>query len=234
MEKLTGIAERPDRKSLPDRIVETLRRSIISGSLPSGTRLLETGLAQELDVSRGALREALRTLQLEGLVESRHNRGSFVAQISEQDIREIYSLRSLLEGLAVRRVTEQATPDQVQALQRLVDEMIETARAGDERHTNDLDLQLHKTIWEMSGHQRLCQILSSMQSQIRMFLSVNTQLYEELVDYISDHQQIVDAIRSRNADEAERIMKYHIESSGNTILDYVHRTRGSGNGQEGR
>lgn len=214
-----------DRKSLPDRIADTLRRSILSGALPSGTRLLEIELARELQVSRGPLREALRTLQQDGLVEVQHNRGAYVASLSEQDIQEIYSLRSLLEGLAVRLVTEHVTSERIDQLQRLVDEMIETARMGDEVQTNDLDLQFHKTVWEMSGHQRLLHILSSMQSQIRMFLSVNTQLAEELVACISDHQQIVDAIRSGDADEAQRTMQRHIESWGERILDCVHRTR---------
>src|SRR5919201_229765 len=110
------LLESIERESLSDRIAAKLRHSIITGALPPGTHLPEIELAQQLKVSRGALREALRTLPGEGLVEAFPNRGVFVAQIDEQDIEEIYSLRDLLETYAMRSVTEHATPGQIDRL----------------------------------------------------------------------------------------------------------------------
>ena len=102
LDKLKSI----NKISLPDRIAERLRNLIINGSLPPGTRLLEVDLSNRLDVSRGALREALRTLQEEGLVEARHNHGRYISQISTKDLDEIYSLRVILEGFAVKTLSK--------------------------------------------------------------------------------------------------------------------------------
>jgi DNA-binding GntR family transcriptional regulator len=212
-----------ERKSLPDQIADALRQSIIAGVLPAGTRLLETELAQQFAVSRAALREALWMLESEGLVESRPNRGSYVAQIAERDIVEIYSLRSALEGLAARLVAERATPEQFAALQALVDGMIQAARADDHRTADDLDLQFHRKIWELSGHRRLIQMLSSMQSQIQAFLLVNTGMYQERLESILNHQALLDTIRSGNADAAEQAMRQHVQYSVAGLLDYMRR-----------
>jgi DNA-binding GntR family transcriptional regulator len=216
-----------ERKSLPDQIADALRQSIISGGLPAGTRLLEIELAQRFAVSRAALREALWALEAEGLVESRPNRGAYVAQLSEHDVVEIYSLRGALEGLAARLVAERANPEQFDTLQALVDGMIRAASADDQHAADDLDLQFHRKMWEFSGHQRLIQALSSMQSQIQAFLSVNTGLSQERQDSILSHQELLDTIRSRDANAAERAIRDHIQSSVAGLLDYLRRIQSS-------
>jgi len=151
LDKLTSI----EKISLPDRITKKIRDLIIDGSLPSRTRLLEVDLANRLGVSRGALREALRTLQEEGLIEAHYNRGRFVTEISKQDLEEIYSLRSILESYAVGIVVKNASDEEIELLKEMVDETILAAEAGDYKQANDYDLKWHKQIWKLSQHQRL-------------------------------------------------------------------------------
>jgi DNA-binding GntR family transcriptional regulator len=223
-----------ERKSLSEQIAETLRISIMDGSLPPGTRLLEAQIAKNLAVSRSALRESLHTLQSEGLVEVRPNRGTYVPLIRDKDLEEIGILRSLLEPFVAGKVAEQATDEQIEQLQTLVSEMMNVARGGDYLGAADLDFQLHKTIWEISGHQRLKQILTGLQSQIRMFVTVNTlgdmkrhpldgrPLGEMLADGFSDHQGVVDAIRSRHPEEAFQAMRHHIETAVDLMREFLH------------
>jgi GntR family transcriptional regulator of gluconate operon len=212
-----------ERESLTDRIAAKLRHSIITGAIPPGTHLAEIELTQQLKVSRGALREALRVLQAEGLVESFPNRGMFVARIEEQDIEEIYGLRDLLETFAMHLVTERATQDQIAKLQDLVNEMFAAAKTGKHQKVVDLDLDFHQTLWQISGHQRLLQLLTSLLAQIRTFLAFNTHLYEDLVEGIADHQRIVDAIRSKRADRAEQQMRRHIAAATRVVLPRVRK-----------
>lgn len=212
------------RDSLPQQVAEQLRRAFISGLLLPGTRLVETDIAQQLGVSRNPLREALRILQSEGLVEVQHNRGTYVAQITREDIEEIYSLRKLLEVYAVSQVARQATADQVAELESLVVQMEKATAIGDYRQAANLDLELHKTLWALSGHKRLFNILSGVQTQIRMFLTVNTQLYENLVTVaVADHQLIAEAIRAHDEVEAANLMSHHIELALQETLDFFRR-----------
>lgn len=227
--KVDGI----DRDSLANKIAERLRQSFVSGALAPGTKLVETEIAEQLGVSRNPLREALRILQAEGLVESRHNRGAYVAQLTEADLEEIYGLRLVLEVYAVRRAAERSTPEQADRLQSLVDEMNSATQSGDYGAAANIDLQLHAAIWEMSGHQRLLQILAGMRLQIRMFLTVNTQLYENLVVIaVSDHQKIVDAIRNHDGTAAAQLMETHIDLALRQTREFLrHGTIGVASGQ---
>jgi DNA-binding GntR family transcriptional regulator len=175
-----------------------------------------------LDVSRGALREALRTLQEEGLVEARHNHGRYISQISIKDMDEIYSLRVILESFAVRIFTEQAKDEEIDILQGMVDETIRAAQDGDYKQANEYDLNWHKKIWELSHHGRLYQFLSSMQSQIRIFLTINSHLYENVVDGVVFHRDIMDAIAARDGELAAKLMEEHIEEAVETLQKFVH------------
>ncbi len=214
-----------ERLTLSDQIASKLRQSIMAGVLPPGTRLIEVDLARQLHVSRAPLREALRTLQVEGLVEAYPNRGVFVTEFAEKDVDEIYSIRQLLESYAVRLVSERADSEQIAELESLVDAMLKAAKVGDDARVIELDLQFHQALWQMSGHQRLLQVLTSMLSQIRTFLTVNTELIEDLVEGFADHKKIVDAIRSRQADAAERQMREHIVAARKVVLDYIRTTK---------
>lgn len=209
------------RQSLVEQTLELLRDSIITGALPPGTRLLETDLAKELGISRGTLREALRMLENEGLVESFPGRGSYVAHLSERDIREVYSLRSLLEKEAVRLAIDNMTQDDVRQLQRTLDRMIEAADRGDAAEVNQYDLRFHQTIWALAEHQRLQEVLEGILSQVRMYLTVNTQLYEDLAAGIADHVQIMEAIQKRDKELAARNMGKHLDDAAALVTEFA-------------
>jgi DNA-binding GntR family transcriptional regulator len=213
-----------DRESLPEKIAELLRVSFVNGTLLPGTRLVETEIAERMGVSRGPLREALRILQREGLVEARHNRGTYVAEFSEEDVVEIYILRSQLEALAATSSASHASPEQVEQLQGLVDEMSNATMARQYNRAADIDLKMHQLLWEISGNKRLLQFLSSMGAQIRMFLIVNTHLYENLVVHaVAEHQQLVNAIRAGDGERAGAIMRDHILRSLKQTRDFFQR-----------
>lgn len=209
------------RLSLVEQTLELLRDSIISGALPPGTRLLEVDLAQELGISRGTLREALRMLENEGLVESFPGRGSYVARLSERDIREVYSLRSLLEKEAVRLAIDNVTQEDVRQLQGILDRMIAAADRGDAAEVNAYDLEFHQTIWAIAGHQRLQEVLEGFISQVRMYLTVNTQLYEDLAAGIADHVHIMEAIRNRDRTLAATNMGQHLDDAAELVTEFA-------------
>ncbi len=209
-----------DRTNLADEIATNLRELIISGELTPGTRIIEAEVASQLGVSRGPLREALRILETEGLLESIPGRGSFVIQTSKRDIQELYSLRCILEEEAMRLAIDNGTKDDFDRLQKTVESMLKAAEEQRQREVREFDYQFHSQIWEIADHILLRNVLESITIQVRMYLAVQTQLYEDLPDGVFDHQLILQALRNRDKDTAVQLLKDHLELAAQVVLDY--------------
>lgn len=209
-----------DRTNLADEIATNLRELIISGELTPGTRIIEAEVASQLGVSRGPLREALRILETEGLLESIPGRGSFVIQTSKRDIQELYSLRCILEEEAMRLAIDNGTKDDFDRLQKTVESMLKAAEEQRQREVREFDYQFHSQIWEIADHILLRNVLESITIQVRMYLAVQTQLYEDLPDGVFDHQLILQALRNREKDTAVQLLKDHLELAAQVVLNY--------------
>jgi len=214
-----------ERSNLAADVAALLRESIVTGEIPPGTRLVEAEVARQLGVSRGPLREALRILETEGLLESFPGRGSFVAQISERDIREVYSLRSVLEEEAFRLAAERGTSEDFYRLQETLDSMGKAANDGEPLKVTDLDFRFHHQIWEFADHTRLKEVLEGITTQIRMYLSVQTQLYDDLAAGISDHHLLLEALRNRDGEGGARIMRNHLQVATKVVLNYFLKSQ---------
>jgi GntR family transcriptional regulator, gluconate operon transcriptional repressor len=220
---MKATVEKLKRLSLPDEAAQMLRESIAAGKLAPGTRLVEADMAQQLGISRGTVREALRMLEGQGLVESIPGRGTYVARFSEQDVEEVYSLRSLLEQEAVRLLTSRATADDLVTMEQALTDMFEAASLGKAADLMDRDLKFHKLIWNLAGHRRLAHVLEDLSSQIQMYLAIDTQLYADLVAGIADHQGILDAIRAGSGELAAAKMAAHLKHAAEVVEEFAHR-----------
>jgi DNA-binding GntR family transcriptional regulator len=219
---MTEIAlQKIERESVTEKVVGVLRARILAGDLAPNTRLIESQLADQLGVSRAPIREAFRILEPEGLIISEAGKGTFVAEISAEDLREIFTLRSVLEGMAMRLIVERITRDQLDELQGIVEQMQQAADRGDAETLVDLDLGFHERIWQLSGHKRLYETLANMIGPIRLFLAVNSQVYGDLVDNVLEHVELHEAMSSRDAKRAQRMMVKHIEEAGKRNLAYL-------------
>jgi DNA-binding GntR family transcriptional regulator len=207
------------RTNLTAEIASNLRRLIAEGNLLPGTHLVESDVAEKLGVSRGSLREALCILESEGLVNRLPGRGSFVAKISERDIREIYSLRTIMEKEALRLAVDRITQKDVEDLESILDLMFLAAEEGDNAEVLDLDLKFHERIWEIADHSRLKSYLDEIAVHVRMYVAIQTSQYESLSVGISDHRQLLDAINSGDADTATKIIVEHLQVATNTLLE---------------
>lgn len=212
-----------ERSNLAGDIAFRLRESIVAGSLAPGMHLVESELARQLGVSRGPLREALRILETEGLVESFPGRGSFVIHISEKDIREIYSLRSILEEEAFKRAAICRTDEDLNRLTATLGSMVEAAQAGDPSLVTKLDFEFHIQVWEIADHRLLKKVLEGIATQIRMFLSVHTHLYDDLALGISEHEGLLEALRMRDRHGAAERIRNHLEEASGVVQRHFQR-----------
>jgi GntR family transcriptional regulator of gluconate operon len=217
--QLDGIRQL-ERRNLAAEVAAQLRGSIASGALPPGTRLIETELADKLGVSRGPLREALRVLEAEGLVQSQPGKGASVAEISEKDIQELYSLRLVLESEALRLAIQNADASDLEILEGRLGALMDAAESGDHAAVLDCDLEFHRQIWRLSNHGRLESYLREIAMQVKMYIAVQTSLYDDLVAGISDHRLLLQAIQEQDEAEGLRILQQHFRVAAEALLDF--------------
>jgi DNA-binding GntR family transcriptional regulator len=212
-----------ERSNLALDVATRLRDLMARGDLPPGTHLVESEVAQKLGISRGPLREALRILETEGLVRSFPGRGSYVAEISAKDVQEIYSLRAILEEEALRLAIQKATADDISGLEATLHSMFAAAEMGDYAEVLDRDLEFHMRIWKVAGHQRLEGFLREIGAQAKMYIAVQTSLYDDLAAGISDHRVLLEALKKRDLELATRTLREHLRVASETLLDYSKR-----------
>jgi DNA-binding GntR family transcriptional regulator len=199
---------------------DTIRLDILRGELLPGQSLPEVELSKTLNVSRGSVREALRLLQQDGLVEVFPYRGAFVAHLTPERVEEIYTLRCLLEPYAVRlSIDNQAfTGEDFQQMETLVRRLGELERSGDYSDAIETDMQFHDLICRRCNHGLLLDMLKNLQSLTVMFI-LNTKLYRsDMVPDDVSHQAIFDGIMSGDAALAAEMVRKHITDAGSSLV----------------
>ncbi len=204
---------RPDKEEalpLRDVVFRTLRQAILRNELKPGERLMEIPLAKKLRVSRTPVREAIRMLELEGLVTTSPRRGAVVADITLTDLEDVLEVRLALEELAVRLVCRKRTNEQLANLRRLADAFQDSLRGEDVEACAQADMAFHDAICNATGNRRLIQILNNLREQMyryRMEYLKDTKFHAALA---AEHEEILDAIRERDEKRAVASMQLHI------------------------
>ena len=199
------------RATLTNRALKEIRAAIRNGKLKPGERLVEMQLAEEMQISRFPIREALRYLEKEGLVETKPFKGTHVARFTERDMEELYSLRSSLEELAVRILIENLDEKKIKKLETIIQSMQKASQTGNLDQMIFEDLGFHQTICELSGHRKLLEVWRTLESQLQVFLTIEKDFFETAYQYVSTHDPIMEAIKHRNIKTAEKAIREHLE-----------------------
>jgi DNA-binding GntR family transcriptional regulator len=197
--------------SLPDAIHAALRDAITIGGLAPGERLRQLDLARHFGTSQAPVREALVRLANEGLVVLSPNRGATVVQLSADEVEQVYSLRAELESWAVHRFLRCAAPAQLHELGGAIEAMQTAAVHNDQVAFVDADRRFHRTLCEGSASELLVELWKHVDSRARGMMSVANALYERgLADVAAMHPPILDALKQRDADRAEALIRNHM------------------------
>lgn len=208
-----------DRLTSTELVQDAITRAIVRGQIRPGDSLVETDLANRLGVSRGPVREALAQLERMGLVEKIPYKGSFVSNLTQEDVNELYTVRTRLEGLAARRIAEGEGGDREESiamLESILDEMRAASKEQDNATLVELDLRFHRALCVLSKHKLLMQIWENhLEISLKRFLFLKQErLYKNPSEAVDIHQPIVDAIRSGDADKAEAAATHHVIEAG--------------------
>jgi DNA-binding GntR family transcriptional regulator len=211
--------ERPP--TLAEAAANSIREAIFRGDLSPGTPLRENELSQTLHISRGTVREALRLLTRQGgLVETIPYKGTIVAVLTPERVKEIYTLRAQLESYAVQIALENKAwcPEDLEACKELVAQMGKMLKEENYFEEIHLDMEFHRRISAPCNHHLLLEVLNNLQSQV-LALIVNTKLYrsDRVPDDIS-HQAILDGIAQGDPAAAADVVRNHIIDAGSALL----------------
>jgi DNA-binding GntR family transcriptional regulator len=199
-----------DKYSLRGRVFNKLREDILSGVYQENEELKENTIGLELGVSRTPVREALRQLELEGLVTMIPNKGAYVTGISQKDIHDIYVIRSYLEGLCAKWACEHITEAQIEALEEILYLSDFHARRSHFDQLVDLDNKFHELIYKASGSKILEHVLSDFHHYVERVRKVTLAMPQRASKSSEEHAAIVDAIRKRDGELAESLAHEHI------------------------
>ena len=199
--------------SLGGRVFQRIREDILNGKYQEHDELREAALGKELGVSRTPVREALRQLELEGLVTIIPNRGAYVTGISQKDIWDIYRLRSLLEGLCARWAVEHITEEQLDELEEIIllsEFQLKKWKRVQCGQVTSLDGRFHAVLYEASGSRILSHVLTDFHNYVQSARKNSVISEERARKSIREHKQILRAIRDRDAEMAEQLANEHI------------------------
>jgi DNA-binding GntR family transcriptional regulator len=201
------------RSTLMNQALTHVRDAIIQGKLKPGDRLIESQLADQMKISRFPIREALRYLEKEGLVENIPFRGSYVSSFSETDMEEIFSLRGAIEGLALQILTNRIDEEKLKRLSTIIKDMEESAQNRNSTDVVACDLLFHRTICEMSGHRKLLSFWETLEHQIYMFLTIEKKVYHPPERYVTTHIPILEALEKKDSALAHARLRIHLEDA---------------------
>lgn len=197
--------------SLSNRVFQKLRNNILTGKYEEHEELREITIGKELGVSRTPVREALRRLELEGLVTIIPNKGAYVTGITSKDVKDIYLIRSQLEGLCARLATENITEEQLDKLDEIILlSEFHLKRDNSAEQMAELDSKFHSVLYEATNSRILSHVLTDFHKYVLMARKSSVVSEDRAKKSINEHKEILRAIRERNADMAEQLANEHI------------------------
>jgi DNA-binding GntR family transcriptional regulator len=207
-----------------EQLAAALRTMIVSGELAPGSRLIESDLAARFGVSRGPVRSALIALQQSGLVTSSPRRGVEVAAFNTEDVAELYTVRQVLECLALRRARFPLDSDVVSRMRESLDRIEQTLVEGPSMYSVEADLSFHRAVCELAHNRRLLMAWESLSDELAFVISSVQRSDPSVAADPSEHRAVSAAIEAGDVDEAVRALTHHLDRSRDAMVAALDRT----------
>lgn len=209
-----------DKYSLRGRVFHKLREDILNGRYKENEELKEVAIGEELGVSRTPVREAFRQLELEGLIQIVPNKGAYVTGITAKDVKDIYMIRSSLEGMCARLATEHITQEQMEELEENVYLASFHASKGHMEQMTELDNRFHHILYASCDSKMLENLLQDFHQYVIRIRKKTLSTKERSMASNEEHRLIMEAIKAKKADEAERYATQHMINAFDNIVKH--------------
>ena len=207
---------------LRDVVFNTLRQAILTGELKPGERLMEIHLANKLGVSRTPIREAIRKLELEGLVTMIPRRGAEVAQITEKSMNDVLEVRRATDVLCVELACERISEEELWALKAACDNFEQMVKTQDVKKIARADVELHDIILRATGNSRLIQLVNNLSEQMYRYRYEYIKDFSQHERLVEEHRIIYESLVNKDKATASEAAKIHIDNQKKAI---IHRIR---------
>lgn len=224
----TPIAPVPVRSTLREHVVDRLRTAILGGVLEPGSQLVETRLAEQLGVSRGPLREAIRQLIEEGLLVNVPYTGTFVVELTAQHAEEIYSLRTVLESFAFRLAWGKRGPGFAAEIDRRHRALLDVLAAGGGPEAIDAELHLHSLVYEAAGHQLLLDTWRSLSGRLHLYFAVHQRAHGRSGPRPDAHVRYVELAKGDDLDAMLAEIDDHMQRGLGRVREFLLRREAGG------
>ena len=208
-------------RSLAEDAADRIREQILAGGFRQGEHLVEAKIAEQLNISRGPVREAFKLLRAEGLLNEEPRRGTFVVSLSADDVREIYGLRAALEGRAARLIARAHDPATIEQLRTLADAIDAAVATGDAAAVSRADLAFHEGLCALCGNSRILEVFDRYVPTLRALLRLDERVLRSLDEVSNQHRPFVEAIEAGEEETAARLLAEHAEHAGELIAGVV-------------
>ncbi|WP_372812886.1 GntR family transcriptional regulator [Paenibacillus sp.] len=199
-------------------VYETLKKKIMEGDLPSNAPLVEEKLAKEYQMSRTPIREAIRHLVQDGLVDFFPRRGALVKEITVKDLEEIFTVREALEGISARIAASVINEQKITLLQEVLEKVDQELENGDKEQSFELGNTLHEIVLDVANNNKILTIVSDFKNQIQRFHYFSYHIPGRLELSNKEHWEIFEAVQARDGELAERRMRKHVRGTQESIL----------------
>ncbi|MBQ8812975.1 MAG: GntR family transcriptional regulator [Lachnospiraceae bacterium] len=212
-----------DYLPLRDVVFNTLRGAILRGDLKPGQRLMEIQLANQLGVSRTPVREAIRKLELEGLVKMVPRKGAEVAQISEKHLKDVLEVRIALEELAGELACDRMTSEELEELKQINHEFLQVIESDDITAIANVDEAFHMVIYRATGNERLSQMVNALREQIYRYRLEHIKDKAGRATLVKEHEEIIQALENRDEARTRKGIRCHIQEQAIAIQELLKR-----------
>ena len=212
-------------RTLRENIADIIRKRIIYKELEPGQKIVEQDLAKEFKTSRAPIREALRQLELEGLVTMIPRRGAEVAQITEKSMNDVLEVRRAMDALCVELACDRITPEELQDLKKACDTFEAAVKTDDIKQIAQADVALHDIIVQATGNQRLIQLVNNLSEQMYRYRFEYIKDFSQHERLVEEHKVIYESIVKKDKETASNMAKVHIDNQKKAIIRQIRLER---------
>lgn len=226
MEKIRVLDYPVERQlTLRERIVDFIKDAVVSGRLKPGERVPEQEIAESFGISRTPIREAFRQLESEGFISVTPRKGAVVSPITDQDVREFYAIKSLLEGFAAKTACVKLTQKDIKKLESLNSQMERCAEKVDVKGFFKLDNQFHDTFLRSCGNEKLCALVHQLVQQFERFRITALSLPGRMADSVRQHNEIIEAFKNSDMNLVESLVRANAERGRDVLVEEITKEK---------
>jgi DNA-binding GntR family transcriptional regulator len=215
---LGSLSAIPERKPLGHYVFENLKQAIVRGDFSPGNRLVESRIAEAMGISRTPVREAIHKLEREGLIKKLPQGGFYVLNLSREEIEETFGIRSVLESYAARLAAIKHQKEELEPLEEKIEAFQYFLNRGEMEALLEINTEFHGLLYAMSRSPKLVKMINDLQDQIYRFRRIILKIETMAKTSNDDHRQMLSAMKMRDADRVETLVRQHILRGQKIVL----------------